>query len=89
MANQLPAKGSYYGAVALTENTPAIGGAGVAILITATTAGTVTLTLLDSSTVVVTVPLGSTILPFMVTKATVGTATITGYYNLIGIGTSP
>lgn len=72
----------------LSENTPAIGGAGIGIQITASGAGTVTLTLLDGSTIPVTVPTGVTVLPYMVTKATVGTATITSYYNLLGMGTS-
>lgn len=88
MTAQLAARGSYSGAFALTENTTSIGGAGIAVAITATVAGTVTLTLLDGSTIVVSVPTGTTIWPFMVTKATVGTATITSYSNLRGTGTA-
>ena len=70
----------------LTEATPGVPGR--AIQIRASGAGTVTLTLLDGSTIPVTVPTGVTVLPYMVTKATVGTATITSYYNLLGMGTS-
>ena len=88
MTNQLAARGSYSGAFPLSENTPSTGGAGVAIAITASVTGTVTLTLLDGSTIVVTLPVGTTILPFMVTKATVGSATVTSYYNLRGTGTA-
>lgn len=78
--------GQYQGAFPLSENTAVLTGAGSGIMITASVAGTVTLTLLDGSTVVVSVPVGSTIYPFQVIKATVGTATITSYYNLIGAG---
>ena len=88
MTNQLAARGSYSGAFQLTEATTSVGGAGVAIAITASVAGTVTLTLLDGSAVTLQVPTGTTIWPFMVVKATVGTATITSYYNLRGTGTA-
>lgn len=88
MTTQLPTHGSYYGAVALTEDTTSVNGAGTAIQITATGAGTVTLTLLDGSTIVVSVPAGSTIYPYQVTKATTGSATATAFYNLLGMGTA-
>lgn len=88
MATQLAQHGSYSGAVLLTEDTPSASGAGIAIQIVASVAGTVTLTLLDGSTVIVSVPTGTTIYPYMVTRATKGTATITSYYNLTGMGTA-
>lgn len=69
------------GARALTENTAGMI-PGRAILITASVAGTVTLTLQNGSTVIVNPAAGDNIYPFAVTKATVGTATITNYYNL-------
>ncbi len=69
-------------AVALTENT-AVGMPGRAIMITASTAGTVTLTLQDGSIIVVNPVVGDNIYPFAVIKATVGTAVVTGYYNLV------
>lgn len=55
---------------------------GAAIQITATVAGSVTLTLNTGSTIVVNPQVGDNIYPYQVTKATVGTATITAYYNL-------
>jgi hypothetical protein len=88
VSNQLAARGSYSGAFPLSDGVPSIGGAGVAIQIIASVAGTVTLTLLDGSTIPVTVPIGTTTLPYMVTKATAGTATVTSYYNLRGTGTA-
>ena len=83
----LGSHGSYYGAVALAENTTTQQ-PGIAIQIIASVAGTVTLVLLDGSSIVVSVPTGTTIYPYQVTKATVGGATITSYYNLIGPGTA-
>lgn len=68
-------------ATALTEDT-ATTMPGRAIQITATVAGTVTLTLISGDTIVVTVVAGDNIYPYAVTKATVGTATISHYYNL-------
>lgn len=69
-------------AVALTENT-AVATPGRAIMITVSTLGTVTLTLQDGSIIVVNPVVGDNIYPFAVIKATVGTAVVTGYYNLI------
>jgi hypothetical protein len=73
--------GQYWDAAALTENT-ATTRPGAAIQIIASVAGTVTLVLWSGNSIVVSVPTGMTILPYEVTKATVGTATITSYYNL-------
>ncbi len=69
-------------AVALTENT-AVGAPGRAIMITASTAGTVTLTFADGSIIVVNPVIGDNIYPFAIVKATVGTAVVTNYYNLV------
>lgn len=68
-------------AAQLTENT-LTQRPGAAIQITASGVGTVTLTLLSGATIPVTVAVGDNIYPYQVTKATVGTATITSYYNL-------
>ncbi|HXJ61906.1 MAG TPA: hypothetical protein VNU68_35150 [Verrucomicrobiae bacterium] len=87
MTSLLGAHGSYYGAVQLTEDTPA-NGPGTAIQIVASVAGTVTLVLMDGSSIVVSVPAGTSIWPYQVTKATKGGATITSYYNLVGTGTA-
>lgn len=68
---------------ALTEDTAIDAAAcGRSIMITASVAGTVTLTLFDGSTIVVNPAVGDNIYPFAVRKATKGTATITAYYNL-------
>lgn len=57
---------------------------GAAIQITASVAGTVTLTLAaDGSTIVVNPAVGDSIYPYQVTKAVAGTATVTAYYNLL------
>ena len=53
-----------------------------AIQISASVAGTVTLTLVDSSTIVVNVVAGDNIYPYCVQKAVVGTATVSAYYLL-------
>ena len=55
---------------------------GAAIQISASVAGTVTLTLLSGSTIVVNVGVGDSIYPYQVTQAKAGTATVTAYYNL-------
>lgn len=68
-------------ALQLTENT-ATQQPGAAIQISASGAGTVTLTLNSGNTIVVNVAVGDNIYPYQVIKATVGTATITSYYNL-------
>ena len=68
-------------ALALTENT-LTQQPGAAIQISASGAGTVTLTLNSGNTIVVNVAVGDNIYPYQVIKATVGTATITAYYNL-------
>ncbi len=73
--------GQYWDAALLTENT-ATSRPGAAIQIVASVTGTVTLVLWSGNSIVVTVPVGVTVLPYEVTKATVGTATITSYYNL-------
>ncbi len=53
----------------------AVGTAGDAVIVTGvTTAGTVTFTLATSGTVTVSVPLGTSIFPFSVTAAALGTA---------------
>lgn len=57
---------------------------GAAIQITASVAGEVTLELYSGNEIIVTVAVGDNIYPYQVVKATVGTATITRYYNLIG-----
>ncbi len=64
----------------LVEDTA--GSPGKAIMITASTAGSVTLTFNNGDTIVVTAQLGDNIYPFAVQKATVGTAVVTAYYNL-------
>lgn len=55
---------------------------GAAIQITASVAGTVTLTLNTGSTIVVNPLVGDNLYPYQVVKAAAGTATITAYYNL-------
>lgn len=65
----------------LTENVQAQR-PGAAIQITASTAGTVTLTLNSGNTIVVTLSVGDNIYPYQVLRATVGTAVVTAYYNL-------
>lgn len=55
---------------------------GAAIQITASVAGTVTLTLLSGNTIVVNPQVGDNLYPYQVTRATVGTATVSAYYNL-------
>lgn len=67
-------------AAALISNTDAP--SGLAVQITASVAGTVTLTLSDASTIVVTVPINDTVYPYAVTKFVAGTATVTAVYNL-------
>lgn len=73
--------GQIAGALLLTENT-VTQRPGAAIQITASVAGSVTLTLNDGTTIVVNPQVGDNIYPYQVLKATVGTATITAYYNL-------
>lgn len=73
--------GQICGAAQLTENTRTQR-PGAAIQITASVAGSVTLTLNDDTTIVVNPQIGDNIYPYQVLKATVGTATITAYYNL-------
>jgi hypothetical protein len=68
------------GAALLTDNVATT--AANSILITATVAGAVTLTLADGSTVVVNPQVGDNIYPFQVTKAHVTAGTITAMYNL-------
>lgn len=68
-------------ALQLTENTPTQR-PGAAIQITASVAGTVTLTLVSGATIVVNPNVGDSIYPYQVIKATVGSATISAYYNL-------
>lgn len=68
-------------AALLTEDTSTTA-PGKAIQISATVAGTVTLTLFDGSLIIVNVVVGDNIYPYSVSKATVGTATISNYYNL-------
>lgn len=53
----------------------AVGAAGDAVIVTGvTTAGTVTFTLVNTGSLVVNVPLGTSIFPFSVTAAALGTA---------------
>jgi hypothetical protein len=73
--------GQVWDATLLTEAT-AVSRPGAAIQITASVSGTVTLTLASGNTIIVTPAIGDNIYPYQVTKATVGTATITRYYNL-------
>jgi hypothetical protein len=69
------------GAVALTDNVATA--AGDAIMITASTGGAVvTLTLLDTSTIVVNPVAGDNIYPFAVTNAHATSGTVTAFYNL-------
>ena len=68
-------------AALLTENT-ATSRPGAAIQIVASVTGTVTLVLWSGNSIVVTVPVGVTVLPYEVIKATEGSATVTSYYNL-------
>ncbi len=75
------AGGPFSGGLALADDTTAAAGRG--ILITASVAGTVTLLMADTTTVVVTVAVGDNIYPFSVTKATVIGATVTRMYNLM------
>lgn len=74
--------GQIMDAVALTEATETQR-PGAAIQISASGAGTVTLTLLSGATIVVNPQVGDNLYPYQVVKATVGTATIDAYYNLI------
>lgn len=68
-ASQAASAGVYSRAAAVSAT------AGQGVLVSnVTTAGTVTLTLAGGGTAVITVPLGSTILPFSVTNAVLGTA---------------
>ena len=69
------------GAAAMTSGT-AITNPGRAIMITASVAGTASLTLANGSTIVVNPAVGDNIYPFSVMTATDGTATVTHYYNL-------
>lgn len=72
--------GQIWSAVALTSNTSAQCGA--SIQITASVAGTVTLTLWSGVTIIVTVGVGDSIYPYQCTKFVAGTATVTSAYNL-------
>ena len=72
--------GSYWDAAQLTEATT--GRCGAAIQIIASAAGTVTLELWSGNSIVVDVVVGMNLFEYSVVKATVGTATITSYYNL-------
>lgn len=67
-------------AFALTEATPGVPGR--AIQIRASVAGTVTLLLSGGTSIDVDVPIGTSIFPYAVQQATVGSATITSYTNL-------
>ncbi len=67
---------------ALMTSAVAVTNPGRAIMITASVAGTVTLTLTNGSTIVVNPAVGDNIYPFAVMTATDGTATVTHYYNL-------
>ncbi len=53
-----------------------------AIQITASVSGTVTLTLVGGSTIIVTPSVGDNIYPYAVIRAAAGTATVTRMYNL-------
>lgn len=64
----------------LTDNVSARCGA--AVQITASVAGTVTLTLWSGNTIVVTVGVGDSIYGYQCTKFAAGTATVTRCYNL-------
>ena len=55
---------------------------GAAVMISASVAGTVTLTLLDGATIVVNPTVGDSIYPFQVVQATAGTAVVSAVYNL-------
>lgn len=55
---------------------------GQSILITASAASNVTITLPDATTVVVTPQVGDNIYPFATTKAVVNSGTVTSMYNL-------
>lgn len=68
------------GAALLTDDVAAT--AANSILITASVAGTVTLTMANGSTVVVNPQVGDNIYPFQVTKAHVTSGTISAMYNL-------
>lgn len=65
----------------LTDSVPAKR-VGAAIQISATGAGTVTLTLASGNTIVVNVNAGDSIYPYQVQMAAAGTATVSAYYNL-------
>lgn len=75
-----PYPGQIWDAVALSDGV-ATQRPGAAIQISASVAGTVTLTLASGHTIVVNVAVGDSIYPYQVTKATAVTATAT-YYNL-------
>ena len=68
----------------LTEDTPTQR-PGAAIQITASVGGTVTLTLLSGNTIIVNQQVGDNLYPYQVLRATVGTATISAYYNLFPV----
>jgi len=69
------------GVEALTNNVTAANGARQAIILYATTAGTVTFTFIDGSTATLNAALGTNIFPFACTKYAVGTAVVPNAYN--------
>lgn len=72
--------GTVYTATAITSNTPIA--PGHAIMITASVAGTVTLTFDNGLTIVVNPAVGDNIYPFAVQFFVAGSATVTAAYNL-------
>lgn len=72
--------GQIWRSVELTDSTSAQCGA--SIMITASVAGTVVLTLWSGASVTVTVAVGDSIYPFECTMFAAGTATVTRAYNL-------
>ncbi len=74
--------GAVWKAAELTDNTPTTN-PGHALMISASGAGAVTVTLMDNvSTVIVNVAVGDNIYPFSATNVHTGSATITKIYNL-------
>ena len=79
--------GPIVGGYQLTEATaitPATQAPGRSVLLNASTAGDVSVVMLDGSTLLLELVLGDNIYPFAITKATTVTAVIRRYYNLVG-----
>lgn len=73
--------GPYQSATSVSASTPVT--PGIAIDVTCTTTGTITLTMADGSTMTRAFPVGSTFLPYAVSEWVVASgAVVTEFYNL-------